>query len=151
MFELKEWRILIDKDGTPCISWSNGAFGEMQVSPDSREILVTNEGIVFTWIARKQILHYKCLFSNLSYEVPPTLLDTPIGKSGQVKRAKSHVLTFIYEFASIVLTNKCQVILNKVPLDLEALLTKYDAFRGQLEGLDYERIASNMNLKKRGS
>lgn len=148
MVGVKSWKILIGKDELPYITWNDGFFGEIQASPESGDITVTNMGIEFEWAVRGTVQRYSCPFSALDYKVPPTPLDKPIGTC-QIKRAKPHVLSFLYEFISVVLNGKCPVIVRKEPLDADALLNKYAAFRGQLEGLDFQGMAEAVNLKPR--
>lgn len=151
MVELKSWKILVGKDGMPCITWEDGFFGEVQASPESEKVTVTNEGIEFEWADRRgKAQRYRCLFSTLDYTVPPMPLDRQVG-IGSIKHGKKHVLTFLYDFISRVLMEKSPLIARKEPIDVEGLLAKYNAFRGQLEGLDFEAMAGEINLKAKAS
>lgn len=150
MITVTKWKIVITKDGVPAIIQRNDKyFCDQRIKLKSEDIIFTEEGIEYdrtSHICKDAVTHYKCPYSSLAYKAAPSPLSFR-EKLGDAK-VQGHVLCFLYELISGVLISdeRYSFIKDREPIDIAALLAKYSEFSGQLGGIDWEKIASQIKI-----
>lgn len=151
MVTVTSWRIVIEKGGLPVIyQWNDRYFHDQKMNPESEDIIVTEDGIEYEHTARGgKVTHYKYPYSNLSYSEAPSPLSFRESVGGV--KVQRNILSFVYELASGVLfSDDCySFVKDRKPLDIAALLAEYEEFSSQLGGVDWEKAASHIKLKKK--
>lgn len=121
------WKIKIKCDGQPVIVFSDG-IGRQDVvlNPATDDIVLTDEGISFTVNRRGMVRHYECRFDKLGYTTPPTsVAQLKFMKCIVVDVPQKHILSFLYEFISGVLTEVNPYIIKNQPFDMYVLAEGY--------------------------
>lgn len=139
----RRWHISINRDGTPYIvQWDDEHQSERKVKLRSEDISVTEEGISYVQVFRGNAMRYVCPFRNLSHKVVAASLDMLV-ELGSLKQeqVQMHVLCFVYDFMAGVLDAKNPILVERIPLDIDALLQKYSELGGQIGSVDWRKAA----------
>ena len=147
MVTVKEWRINLDKDGTPCLIILNEKYQNHDILRlDSEDITFEPWSISFWREDRNdKVEKYECDYNHLSRGQKPTPIDQLL-QMGTITEKKRHSLVFLYEFLSGVMLRTNPVITDK-SWDLEALLDKYSYLGEQIHGVEFDRIADFLYRK----
>lgn len=135
---IKKWKIRIQSDGRPAITFSSGiGRQEVVLQPATDDIELTDEGLIFSVSRRDKNTRYECPFNELGYTAPPT----PIAQLQAMRCVSSipqeHILIFLYEFICGVLTEATPYIIKKQPFDMYDLASAYSE---QLENVSIKNI-----------
>ena len=149
MVTITSWKIVIEKSGEPVIYLRNDTYWYNQKRcPMSEDIVVTEEGIEFSYTHKGRVTHYKCPYSSLSYKHAPSPLAFREKLEGV--KVQRNMLSFLYEFFSGVLfsDDRYSFIKNREAFDVAALLAEYSGFSGQLGRVDWEKAAGCIKLQE---
>lgn len=121
------WKIKIKSNGQPVIVFGNGIGRQDTVlEPVTDDVKLTDKGISFTVNRRGTLKHYECRFDKLGYTAPPTLIAQLRAMKCIVAGVQQkHILSFLYEFISGVLTEVNPYIIKKQPFDMYVLAENY--------------------------
>ncbi|MBU5473603.1 hypothetical protein [Roseburia sp. MSJ-14] len=134
---IKKWKIRIQSDGRPAITFPSGRQ-DVVLLPETDDIELSDEGLIFSISRRGKITHYECLFNELGYTAPPTpIAQLQAMKCISVDVPQKHILSFLYEFISGVLTEATPYIIKKQPFDMYDLASAYSE---QLENVSIKNI-----------
>lgn len=135
---VEDWKIKIKNDGKPAIIFSNG-FGRQDVvlQPETDDIELTDEGLIFSISRRGKNTRYECPFDKLGYTAPPTPIAQLQAMRCVSNIPQEHILIFLYEFICGVLTEATPYIIKKQPFDMYDLASAYSE---QLENVSIKNI-----------
>lgn len=68
---IKKWKIRIQSDGRPAITFPSGRQDGVLL-PEAEDIELSDEGLIFSISRRGKITRYECPFNELGYTAPPT-------------------------------------------------------------------------------
>lgn len=124
---ISSWKIKIKCDGQPVIVFSDDiGRQDLVLNPAPDDIVLTDEGISFTVNRRGTVRHYECRFDKLGYTAPPaSVAQLKSMKCIVGDIPKKHILSFLYEFISGVLTEVNPYIIKKQPFDMYVLAENY--------------------------
>lgn len=133
---VKDWKIRIQSDGRPAITFPKGRQ-DVVLLPEAGDIELSDEGLIFS-ISRRGITRYECYFNELGYTAPPTpIAQLQAMHCVSADIPKRHILIFLYEFISGVLTEATPYIIKKQPFDMYDLASAYSE---QLENVSIKNI-----------
>lgn len=147
MITAKNWRIKIDKDGTPCLIILNEKYQNHDILRlDSEDVIFEPWSIAFWRVGKNdKVEKYECPYENLSRGQKATPIDQLL-QMHTITEKKRHSLVFLYEFLSGVVLRTKPVIVDK-SWDLNALLDKYSYLDEQIQGVDFERVADFLSRR----
>lgn len=135
---IKKWKIRIQSDGRPAITFPSGRQ-DVVLLPETDDIELSDEGLIFSISRRGKITHYECLVNELGYTAPPTPIAQLQAMRCVSNIPQEHILIFLYEFICGVLTEATPYIIKKQPFDMYVLAEQYSQCK-QIEGVSLKKI-----------
>lgn len=150
MFTLKDWRVKIDKDGTPYIKVPYDMnLKKEKVQLNSEDITFTQAGIEFRQTDKNDaVQEFECLYKYLSSKQASAPLSEMV-RLGEVQEEKQHSLVFLYELVAGVVLRSKPIVKDK-SWDMDALLNKYSYLGWQIVGVDFKKTADSLYRKLTG-
>lgn len=138
---VERWKIKIKSNGQPVIVFGNGIDRQDTVlEPVTDDVKLTDKGISFTINRKGMLKHYECRFDKLGYTAPPaSVAQLQSMKSIVGDIPKKHILSFLYEFISSVLTEVNPYIIKKQPFDMYELAENYSQCK-QLKEINLQNM-----------
>jgi len=145
---VKSWKLMVDKTGILMVSYLNVRGMLKTVNPKSDKVTVTNSGIELDFRNGDTLMYLECPFKGISLKDRQPLpvvkmLELGTFDDAAVRRLRSHILGFVYEFVAGVCFEKNPVIVKKPPFNIDVLLAEYSQFAGQLGTIDWQAVADN--------
>ncbi len=135
---IKKWKIRIQNDGRPAITFPSGRQ-DVVLLPETDDIELSDEGLIFSISRRGKITRYECPFSELGYTAPPTPIAQLQAMRCVSNIPQANILIFLYEFICGVLTEATPYIIKKQPFDMYDLANNFEECK-QLEGVSLKKI-----------
>ena len=100
---IKKWKIRIQSDGRPAITFPSGRQDGVLL-PEAEDIELSDEGLIFSISRRGTTIRYECPFNELGYTAPPTPIAQLQSMRCVTTVPQGHILIFLYEFICGLLT-----------------------------------------------
>jgi len=143
----KSWKLEVDKNGVLMVTYLNEMGIIRTATPTSDSVRVRGTGIEFEAERKKNVqnLHVECPFENMALKERQPLPVVKMLELGTfddvaVRRLRSHILGFVYEFVAGVCFEKNPVIVKKLPFSVDALLAEYPQFADQLNLTNWKSV-----------
>ncbi len=133
---VKDWKIRIQSDGRPAITFPSGRQDGVLL-PEADDIEISDEGLIFSISRRGTTIRYECPFNELGYTAPPTPIAQLQAMRCVSNIPQGHILIFLYEFICGLLIEATPYIIKKQPFDMYDLASAYSE---QLENVSIKNI-----------
>ncbi|MCM1561294.1 MAG: hypothetical protein NC123_17405 [Butyrivibrio sp.] len=140
----KSWKLEVNKDGVLTITYLSERSIPRTASPSTDNVLVRGSGVDFEIECKRNVLNQRvgCPFKALALKERQPLpvakmLELGTFNDAAVRRLRSHILGFVYEFVAGVCYERNPVIVKKVPFSIDDLFAKYPRFASQLSLIDW--------------
>ena len=138
----KSWKLGVDKNGGLIVTYLDGRGIMKTAIPASGSVSVRGRGMAFAE-GRNPPVECLCQDPVLQGRMPlPVAKMRELGTfdDAAVRRLRSHILGFVYEFVAGVCFDRNPVIVRKPPFDLDALLAEYPRYASELNLTDWASI-----------
>lgn len=137
------WNIRVRKDGTAVIVVTEllGIKPTQVIRAANKDLVLTDNYLEVNNKGRKLYLPFSAVWY---YKTP-----TPYGilvAQGYLQKQPMNLLNMLYELFSLILYNNNPVVVNKLPIDVQALFYKYEKISNKFDFVDFAVIGNSIPL-----
>lgn len=137
------WNIHVRKDGTAVIALTEqfGVKPTQIIKPANKDLVLTDNYLEVDYKGQKLYLP----FNKVWYPKTPTPYGILVAQ-GYLQKQPMSLLNMLYELFSLILYNNNPVVVNKLPIDVQALFYKYEKIADKFDFVDFAVIGNSIPL-----
>lgn len=137
------WNINVRKDGTAVIVINEDISVKptKMIRPANKDMILRDEYLEVDNKGKKLYLP----FNKVWYPKTPTPYGILVAQ-GYLQKQPMNLANMLYELFSLVLYNNNPVVVNKLPIDVEALFSKYQKISDKFDCVDFAIIGNSIPL-----
>lgn len=137
------WNIHVRKDGTAVIALTEqfGVKPTQIIRPANKDLVLTDNYLEVDYKGQKLYLP----FNKVWYPKTPTPYGFLVAQ-GYLQKQPINLLNMLYELFSLILYNNNPVVVNKLPIDVQALFYKYEKISNKFDFVDFAVIGNSIPL-----